>query len=240
MINRFCRWAGVFCLAVLHGLSGVRAAEVADRVSFSNDVIPVLTKSGCNMGVCHAKANGGQKGFQLSLLGFEPADDFDSLVKEVRGRRVSLVQPGQSLVLLKGSGQVQHGGGVRLAKESPGYSTILRWIEQGAPMDEPGGPALARLELEPQKSFLQRGQKQQLKLTAVYSDGRKRDVTGQALFESNDRAMAEVSDSGLVSIADIPGKVAVMVRYQGRVAVFNAAVPLGARVDSLPPEKNFI
>ncbi|MFM7590380.1 MAG: DUF1549 and DUF1553 domain-containing protein [Isosphaeraceae bacterium] len=240
MINRFCRWAGVFCLAVLHGLSGVRAAEVADRVSFSNDVIPVLTKSGCNMGVCHAKANGGQKGFQLSLLGFEPADDFDSLVKEGRGRRVSLVQPGQSLVLLKGSGQVQHGGGVRLAKESPGYSTILRWIEQGAPMDEPGGPALARLELEPQKSFLQRGQKQQLKLTAVYSDGRKRDVTGQALFESNDRAMAEVSDSGLVSIADIPGKVAVMVRYQGRVAVFNAAVPLGARVDSLPAEKNFI
>lgn len=225
-------------LVVTHAEAG--AADQSERVSFTNDVVPVLTKSGCNMGACHAKANGGQKGFQLSLLGFEVADDFDSLVKEARGRRISLVQPGQSLVLLKGSGQMPHGGGVRLAKDSPGYQTIERWIEQGAVMDEPGGPVLASLQLQPEKGFLQRGQKQQLQLTAVYSDGKKRDVTGQALFESNDPAMAEVSDKGLVTIADIPGKVAVMVRYQGRVAVFNAAVPLGARVEKLPPVKNFI
>ena len=242
-VCRFGRVASLFAIAAIFLVftqSEAGASDQSERVSFTNDVVPVLTKSGCNMGACHAKANGGQKGFQLSLLGFEAADDFDSLVKEGRGRRISLVQPGQSLVLLKGSGQVPHGGGVRLAKDSPGYQTIKQWIEQGAAMDEPGGPVLASLELQPEKGFLQRGQKQQLQLTAIYSDGKKRDVTGQALFESNDPAMAEVSDKGLVTIADIPGKVAVMVRYQGRVAVFNAAVPLGAKVDNLPPVKNFI
>lgn len=240
-IQPISRWVLVcLLLAIFNQISIAHSAEMTERVSFINDVMPVLTKSGCNMGVCHAKANGGQKGFQLSLLGFEPADDFESLVKEGRGRRVSLVQPGQSLMLLKGSGQVPHGGGVRLAKDSAGYATILRWIEQGAMLDEPGGPTLASLELTPNKGFLKRGEKQQLRLTALYSDGRKRDVTGQALFESNDRAMAEVSDTGLVTIADIPGKVAVMVRYQGRITVFNASVPLGAKVSNLPPAKNFI
>ena len=39
-------------------------AMAADRpVSFVNDVMPVLTKSGCNMGICHAKAGGGQTVF---------------------------------------------------------------------------------------------------------------------------------------------------------------------------------
>jgi hypothetical protein len=57
------------------------SSEGAEKsASFVNDVVPWLTKSGCNMGVCHAKAGGGQNGFQLSLLGFEPAEDFEHLV----------------------------------------------------------------------------------------------------------------------------------------------------------------
>ena len=85
-----------------------------------------------------------------------------------------------------------------------------------------------------------RQQNQQLKALARFSDGSVRDVTSQALFESNDKAMAEVNENGLVKVLDIPGKVAVMVRYQTSVAVFNAAVPLGASVDKLPPIKNFV
>ena len=81
-------------------------------VSFMNDVVPVLTKAGCNLGVCHAKAGGGQNGFQLSLLGFEPLEDYEHLVLEGRGRRLSLADPDQSLVL-KASGRVPHRGGVR-------------------------------------------------------------------------------------------------------------------------------
>ena len=229
------------CLFTL-GISGPlpKSLAIEPPVSFVNDVVPIMTKSGCNMGVCHAKAGGGQNGFQLSLLGFEPAEDFEHLVLEGRGRRLSLVSPDQSLLLMKASGQIKHGGGVRLAKSSKGYEQIRDWIAQGASIDSPSSPKLVRLEIEPNKATLKLQQNQQLKALARFSDGSVRDVTSQALFESNDKAMAEVNENGLVKVLDIPGKVAVMVRYQTSVAVFNAAVPLGASVDKLPPIKNFV
>ena len=229
------------CLFTL-GISGPlpKSLAIEPPVSFVNDVVPIMTKSGCNMGVCHAKAGGGQNGFQLSLLGFEPAEDFEHLVLEGRGRRLSLVSPDQSLLLIKASGQIKHGGGVRLAKSSKGYEQIRDWIAQGASIDSPSSPKLVRLEIEPNKATLKLQQNQQLKALARFSDGSVRDVTSQALFESNDKAMAEVNENGLVKVLDIPGKVAVMVRYQTSVAVFNAAVPLGASVDKLPPTKNFV
>jgi hypothetical protein len=229
------------CLFTL-GISGPlpKSQAIEPPVSFVNDVVPVMTKSGCNMGVCHAKAGGGQNGFQLSLLGFEPAEDFEHLVLEGRGRRLSLVSPDQSLLLMKASGQIKHGGGVRLAKSSKGYEQIRDWIAQGASIDSPSSPKLVRLEIEPNKATLKLQQNQQLKALARFSDGSVRDVTSQALFESNDKAMAEVNENGLVNVLDIPGKVAVMVRYQTSVAVFNASVPLGASVDKLPPTKNFV
>jgi hypothetical protein len=216
----------------------VRAAE--PTISFTHDVVPVLTKAGCNAGACHAKAGGGQNGFQLSLLGFEPGEDYEHIVRDNRGRRVSFGNPDRSLLLLKPSGQAPHGGGLRLPKSSPSYAVVREWIRQGAPMDGSAAPKLLSLEIEPRKSTLRRGATQQLKALVGYSDGRVRDVTGLALFESNDRAVAEVSDGGLVKVLDLPGRVSVMVRFQGRVGVFNAAVPLGAPVDALPPERNFI
>lgn len=216
-------------------------AHAADRpISFVNDVIPVLTRAGCNSGVCHAKAGGGQNGFQLSLLGFEPAEDFEHIVLGSRGRRLSFASPDQSLLLLKPSGQSPHGGGLRLPKDSSGYAMIREWIRQGAPMDDGASPKLVAMEIEPKKGSLGRQATQQLKALARYSDGSARDVTGMALFESNDKAMAEVSEGGLVKVHDLPGRVSVMVRFQARVAVFNAAIPMGAPVDTLPPVKNFI
>lgn len=222
-------------------LSTAGLGVAGDRpISFVNDVIPVLTKSGCNMGACHAKAGGGQRGFQLSLLGFEPDEDYEHIVLEGRGRRLSHGHPEHSLLLMKAAGQLPHGGGLRLANTSPGYAIIRDWIAQGVPKELPGEPKLAAFEIEPKKATLKRQTTQQLKALARYTDGSTRDVTALALFESNDRAMAEVNDSGLVSVLDLPGKVSIMVRYQGRVAVFNAAVPLGATIGTLPPEKNFI
>lgn len=232
-------WTCVLAVAVTS--SWAPSVHAADRpVSFANDVVPVLTKAGCNMGTCHAKAGGGQNGFQLSLLGFEPAEDYDHIVLESRGRRVSFGNPDQSLLLLKPSGQVAHGGGMRLPKSSPGFNTIREWISQGAPKDSTAGLKLVAFEIKPTKQLLQRQATQQLQALARYSDGSTRDVTRLALFESNDKAMAEVSESGLVKVLDLPGKVSVMVRYQGHVAVFNAAIPLGAPVAAMPPEKNFI
>ncbi|MBM3969206.1 MAG: DUF1549 domain-containing protein [Planctomycetes bacterium] len=227
---------GVFFAAV--GL--VRTAAAEQPVSFVNDVVPLLTKAGCNVGVCHAKAGGGQKGFQLSLLGFEPQEDFESLTKEGRNRRLFFGSPDQSLLLLKASGQMPHGGGVRLASNSEGYALLRRWIRDGAALDAASAPKLVSFEVQPARGTIQRLAEQQLKAIAQYSDGSVRDVTGLALYESNDKAMAEVTDRGLVTISEIVGNVAVMVRYQGKVAVYSAAVPLGAPVEGLPSSKNFV
>lgn len=227
---------GVFSLATLP-----RPVDAAEQpVSFVNDVVPVLTKAGCNVGVCHAKAGGGQKGFQLSLLGFEPDEDFEHLTKEGRNRRLFAGAPDRSLLLMKASGQVPHGGGVRLPANSEGYALLRNWIQQGAPLDGAAAPKLVSFEVEPARGTIQRQAEQQLKVIAKYSDGSIRDVTSMALYEANDKAMADVSERGLVKISDIVGNVSVMVRYQGRVAVYSASVPLGAPVENLPSSKNFV
>lgn len=223
----------------LLGQPGVVLAE-EKKISFVNDIAPVLTRAGCNQGLCHAKAGGGQNGFQLSLLGFEPQEDYEHIVQESLGRRLSFSSPDQSLLLLKASGKMPHKGGSRLPESSSGYALIKQWILLGAPMDGPGAVKIVDMQIEPKKGSLKPQSSQQLKAIAKYSDGSTRDVTDLALFESNEKAMADVSEKGLVKALDIPGKVSVMVRYQGFVAVFNAAVPLGARVDSVPPSKNFV
>ena len=209
-------------------------------VSFVNDIVPVLTKAGCNAGACHAKAGGGQKGFQLSLLGFEPQDDYEMLVKAGRGRRLFFAAPRQSLLLRKASGQTPHGGGVRLPLDSPGYRLLQTWIEQGAPWGDDTQPQLTEVVVLPARGQIAMNGRQQLKVSARYSDGSVRDVTALALYESNAEAMIHVDEKGLAQARDLPGKAAVMVRYQGRVSVFSAAVPLGAKVENLPTPNNFV
>ena len=220
--------------------TSVLGQENPTSVSFVNDVVPLLTKAGCNAGVCHAKAGNGQNGFRLSLLGFEPKEDFEYLVKDSRGRRLSLADPESSLLLLKSTARMPHGGGARIENPSAEYSVLLNWIRQGASYDAETAPQLVSVETQPTRASVKPGAQQQLKVIASYSDKRQRDVTSTALFESNDSAMADVSAKGLVTIHDLPGKVAVMVRYQSKVSVFNAAVPLGAVTNQLPPSKNFV
>ncbi len=224
-------------------LSLVAAAAAADQrppPHFVNDIVPILTKADCNSGACHAKADVGQRGFRLSLLGFEPQEDYEHIVKEAKGRRVFPPAPEQSLLVLKSANLVPHGGGKKLDPDSEEYRTLVRWISAGMPYGKPEDPVLAQLEVEPAEAVLKPGQSRQLKVTAKFSDGSTRDVTRMALYEANDKAMAETDEHGVVRTLDLPGNVAVMVRYSGKVAVFRAAVPLGAPVDSLPPEKNFI
>lgn len=230
----------VILFLCLCGVGQSAGSESDYPVSFTNDVVPVLTKAGCNAGICHAKAGNGQNGFQLSLLGFEPEEDFEHLVKEGRGRRIFPASPEQSLLLTKASGQTPHGGGLRLSRGSDGYRTLLRWIQQGATFDGATAVKLERLEVIPNRGTMPAGTQVQLKAVGHYEDGTHRDVTSLALFESNDRSMADVTESGNVSLLDIPGKVAVMVRYQGQVSVFNASIPLGAPVENLPPSRNVI
>jgi len=195
-------------------------------VNFGNQVVPIFTKLGCNSGGCHGKASG-QNGFRLSLLGFEPNLDYETLVKEGRGRRLFPAVPEQSLLLLKGTAKVPHGGGRKLEANSHEYQVIVRWIAQGMPMGKPTDPTLARIEIFPNTRVMPRGTKQQVVVTAHYSDGSIEDVTRWAQYQSNDVEIAGVAEGGLVETQSLSGQAAIMARYQGQVAVYNAIVPLG-------------
>jgi len=210
------------------------------QLNFVHDIVPILTKMHCNAGACHAKADVGQRGFRLSLLGFEPQDDYEHIVKEAKGRRVFPNAPEQSLLLLKATNRVPHGGGVRLEPGSKHYQTIMAWIGQGMPYAADDDPNLTGIRVEPQRLTMKKNTKQQLRVTAEYSNGTLRDVTGLALFEANDPALATTAGTGLVETSDLPGKVAVMVRYSGQVAVSSISIPLGAPVDELPDPTNFV
>jgi hypothetical protein len=217
----------------------VRSFAAAPPVHFAHEVVPLLTKHGCNGGGCHGAA-AGQNGFRLSLLGFEPDEDYRHLVQESRGRRLSVLLPDASLLLEKSAGLVPHGGGARIEPGSLDWLLLRRWIAEGALPGDPSATPVERLEVYPLERLLVPEEDQQLVVTAVHADGTRRDVTSAAVYEPNVPGMARVTRQGLVTAGQETGDVAVMVRYQSHVAVFRATIPLGRPVTALPPERNFI
>ena len=208
-------------------------------IHFGNQITPIFTKYGCNSGGCHGKS-GGQNGFRLSLLGFEPADDYQWLVHEGRGRRLFPASPDHSLLLQKAIGKMPHGGGAKMSENSPPYRILRRWIEQGMPKGSATDAVVQSIEIFPKQARVQKLESQQLSVLAHYSDGSSTDITRMTTFESNDPEMAELTPEGLVTFGKIPGTVAVMARFQGQVAVFRATIPLGAPVAALPPTVNLV
>ena len=208
-------------------------------VSFTDEVVPVFTRLGCNAGGCHGKADG-QNGFRLSLLGFYPEEDYDFIVHESRGRRVFPADPAFSLLLTKPTNQLPHGGGRRLDAGSYEYDLIARWIAQGMPRGGADDPVIERIEVVPEVRDMQFGDRQQITVVAHSSDGGRRDVTGLASFESNRPEIATADASGRVTAGHAPGEAAVMVRFQGQVAVFRAVVPQGLPVGEGMPERTFV
>lgn len=218
----------------------VASAHAERPVNFPNQVVPVFTKLGCNSGGCHGKLSG-QNGFRLSLLGFDPKLDHDTLVNEARGRRVFVPAPDQSLLLLKATGRMPHGGGRRLAEDSDDYAILRRWIAAGAPAGSADDAVVSRITIVPERRALTRRNLQQLAVFAEYSDGRREDVTRRAQYESNDDEVAVVDGEGLVRTLELGGEAAVMVRYQGQVAVFRALVPLGTKTPAFDfPERTLV
>jgi hypothetical protein len=215
-------------------------------ISFPGRIVPIFTKLGCNGGGCHGKA-AGQNGFKLSLLGFEPREDYRHLVGESRGRRVSPALPDHSLLLRKAINASPHGGGQRMDVDSHEYRMLRSWIAQGMPYGPDPPPQVTSIEVRPEHRRMRGGAEQQLTVLARYEDGSVEDVTRGAVYESNDTEMAEVTPNGLIEVSNAVGDVAVMVRYQGHVAVFRADLPLPpgsvqlAEGESLtPPPANLV
>lgn len=213
-------------------------------VEFFGRVVPVFTKYGCNGGGCHGKS-GGQNGFKLSLLGFEPAEDHEHLVKEARGRRISVTAPDESLLLMKAAAVVPHGGGKLIETGSPSYRLISRWIAEGARPGDPDAPKVVGIEVFPTERVMHPGQSQQVRVTALLSDGSREDVTPMAQFEVNAPDLVSVEKSGLVSAAERgngpprSGNAALMVRYQSQVAVFRTSIPLDSPGNGMPAKADF-
>ncbi len=219
----------------------VVGAEEPSPISFVNDVMPILSKAGCNGSSCHGSP-AGKGGLKLSLFGYEPDLDHPALTGG-ENPRIDPKDPAKSLALQKPLGIVPHAGGVRFKADSPDYRTLLAWIQQGA---KGIGELEARVQgitVTPAERWLARkGTTQRLLVTAQMSDGTTLDVTEQAMFDSNDDSVADVSDQGTVS-SKAPGETAIMVRHLGQVAVARVAVLTDRALPKAahwPARRNFI
>ena len=210
--------------------------------SFRNQVIPVMTKMGCNQGACHG-ALSGKNGFKLTLRGYDPDADYDTLTRQSVGRRVSLADPASSLILLKPTFAIPHGGGKRFAVNSLEYRVISGWIAQGAPPPSPKDPDVTGLEVYPAAATLKIGDEQQLVVRARYSDGRTEDVTQWVKYSSANEGVASVNDSGLVKMNG-SGEAAVTLYYSSRVLYSRLTAPfdnqIAADVYAKFPRGNYI
>jgi hypothetical protein len=196
----------------------------ARPVHFANDIVPILSKLGCNSGGCHGKASG-QNGFKLSVFGFDPEADHAAILKEARGRRVSLGSPEQSLILLKPTAQIPHGGGRRMEASSADAEMLRQWLRQGMPLGRDDAPHVVALRASPAERVLGFQATQQILATAEFSDGSQLDVTAAAAYTSNSGIAAEVDAHGLVRTGRATGEAAITVQYMGQVASVRVLVP---------------
>ncbi|MEO7653222.1 MAG: DUF1549 domain-containing protein [Bryobacteraceae bacterium] len=228
-----------------------QSASVAIRVkgakepfvwNFRNHVIPVMTKLGCNQGACHG-ALAGKNGFKLTLRGYDPEVDFDTLTRQSVGRRVSLARPADSLVLLKPTLGVPHGGGKRFAANSLEYRVIAEWIAAGTPAPADNDLQVLGLEVFPASAVLKPEADQQLVVRAKYSNGEVRDVTRWVKFNSSDEGVATVDDAGHVKMTG-QGEAAITLYFASKVLYSRLSVPFAHEIDPSVytkfPRANFI
>jgi hypothetical protein len=217
----------------------VRHANAEVPVSYVREVLPILTKAGCNAGACHGAAMG-RGGFKLSLFGYDPAFDYQQIVQSAEGRRVVLSEPERSVLLQKPSLVMEHGGGERLKAGSREYNTLRGWLEDGAPEPEAKPPTVTALNVWPARRVMVPGEQQQLIVRATWSDGRAEDVTATARLDALNDGVASVTPAGLVTAKE-PGETHIMVRFGGQVGLAQVTLPY-ATVDKYPavPANNFI
>ena len=220
----------------------VEGASAKYPVSFRNHVVPVLTKAGCNSGPCHGAA-AGKNGFKLTLRGYDPELDYLTLTRQAGARRVNRVEPATSLMLLKPTLAIPHGGGKRFSPRSPEYHVIADWIASGTPAPADEDPTMTRLEVLPVSARLTVSSEQPLLVRAHFSDGHAEDVTRWVKFSTNDGAVAGVDQRGTVTVNG-PGEAAISAWYLSKLATARITSPFPDRIEpavyARAPRANFI
>ena len=196
----------------------------SDRVDFENDLIPIFTKFGCNAGACHGAA-AGRGEFKLSLFGGNPQADYEAVVRQLAGRRINLMYPEESLVILKPTAQTSHGGGHVLDENGEGVQLLRDWIQQGAPYETLRH--LARVEISPQKHVISNLESPvQLHATAHFSDGTREDVTRWTVFTPEDTSAIEIDTATAVAKVRRRGRHIILARYLTEVVPIEFITPL--------------
>ncbi|HET9321433.1 MAG TPA: DUF1549 and DUF1553 domain-containing protein [Bryobacteraceae bacterium] len=208
------------------------AANEKPKLSFVKDIVPIFTKSGCANSNCHGSIRG-QAGFKLSLFGYEPDLDYDAIVKAQDGRRINRTDPAKSLILMKPTFGIPHGGGERFKAGSLEYDAILDWIKDGATYDSAGSPRLRTIRVTPEEvTLIGLGSKRQLSVSGTYTDGTTEDLTRKVQYTANDESVLDVSPNGEIA-AKRAGETAIMVRTLGK------AVAARIAVIETPPMKDY-
>ena len=206
-----------------------RSAVAAEPTSFNNEVVPVLTRFGCNAGSCHGKL-AGQNGFRLSLRGYAPELDHATITREALGRRINAASPEESLLVRKAANLIPHGGGQRLEPGGKAAKILTDWIAEGAPGPRRDEATLQRIEVSPSGSTLAIGESSQLTVTAIDSDGQRRDVTWLTQFASSDSGVLDAAPSGVVK-ALRHGESVVRASYKDQVEIATVTTPYAEPVD---------
>ena len=206
-------------------VSGVDTTEF----EFTNDIQPILDKLSCATAACHASQHG-KGGFKLSVFGFDPAGDYDAIARASRSRRINFASVDTSVILQKSSNRVPHGGGQRLHLDSVEYRIFKAWISSGAPAPVKDAPSVESMVVTPQRRVGQMGATQQLRVEVHYSDGRVRDVTALAKYDSMDEGVLNVDRGGLVTSVG-KGQSAIMVRYGDQAEISTFVIPYSDSVE---------
>jgi hypothetical protein len=204
-------------------------AKESSTPSFRNHVIPMMTKIGCNSGACHG-ALAGKGGFKLSLRGYDPTGDHFVMTRQALGRRVDKLEPAHSLILLKPTMAVTHGGGQKLDVGSPDYEVLANWIAAGAPSPAPEDVRIQRLEVMPPSAVLKPKDTLHVLVRAWYSDGHAEDVTRWVKFNSSEDLVAAVDADGKVRVAG-HGEAAITAWYSNLVATSRIASPFPTKIN---------
>jgi hypothetical protein len=208
----------------------------SEAATFLRDVMPLLSRSGCNAAQCHGAAMG-KGGLKLSMFGGEPEADYEAITKMHWGRRINKVEPLKSLLLLKASNAVAHTGGVKIDPASAEHAMLAAWIAQDVPWGDDKLHKPTGIAIFPSEATLAKGDSRQLLVRAVHADGSERDVTRWAAFASSDPAVVTVDAGGRIKVEGF-GEATVSAVFMRQSAVIRVLSPQPLPVPFAKPAPN--